>query len=105
MLESHNYCMVNLPERLTVAWMHHNSSGGCLIINLKKETKGIIMAAQNQAITTNCIKVNIFHLPYVVFLDVILFQFIILWHLKTTSSFQLVVAWSSNYIAVWSCNS
>jgi len=31
--------------------------------NLKKETEGLIMAAQNQAITTNCIKVKIFHQP------------------------------------------
>jgi len=33
------------------------------ISNLMKETEGLIMAAQNQAITTNCIKVNIFHQP------------------------------------------
>ena len=29
--------------------------------NLNKECEGLIMAAQDQAITTNCIKVNIFH--------------------------------------------
>ena len=29
-------------------------------INLKKETKGLIIAAQNQAIAINCIKVNFF---------------------------------------------
>ena len=31
--------------------------------NLSKECEGLIMAAQNQAILNNCIKVNIFHLP------------------------------------------
>jgi len=31
--------------------------------NLNKECEGLIMAAQNQAISTNCIKANIFHLP------------------------------------------
>ena len=31
--------------------------------NLNKECEGLIMAAQNQAISTTCIKINIFHLP------------------------------------------
>ena len=31
--------------------------------NLNKECEGLIMAAQNQAISTNCIKANIAHLP------------------------------------------
>ena len=31
--------------------------------NLKKKTEGLIMAAQSQAISTNCIKINIFHQP------------------------------------------
>ena len=36
----------------------HSSSGHSKI---KKETEGLVMAAQNQAISTNCIKVNICH--------------------------------------------
>ena len=47
--------------------------------NPKKETEGLIMAAQNQAITTNSIKVNIFtrlDLPNVIFVNVMLIQLI-----------------------------
>ena len=32
-----------------------------LISNLKIEAEGLVMAAQNQAIFTNCIKANICH--------------------------------------------
>ena len=41
--------------------LKHGKRSHCMVSLLGNETKGLVMAAQNQAISTNCIKANIYH--------------------------------------------